>query len=90
MQRDEIVTQLKNFIASEILYGNASNLDDETPLLEWGILNSLEMTRIFSFIAEKFDLQLPINKVNAENFKDVNSIANLVLESTEVKLTEIA
>jgi len=90
MQRAEVLKQLKDYISFEVLNGNAFSLDESTPLLEWGILNSLEMTRILAFITEQFNVKVPSNKVIPEHFKDIKSLADLVLNLANKQLTDVA
>ncbi|MBW4565585.1 MAG: acyl carrier protein [Mojavia pulchra JT2-VF2] len=79
MQRSEVLQQLRDYISLEVLNGNHDDLDDSTPLLEWGILNSFELARILTFIQNQFDIEVPIDKVVAEHFKDISSITDLML-----------
>ncbi len=87
MQRFEVVKQLKDYISFEVLNGKSEGLNESTPLLEWGILNSFELVRIMHFVQNQFHIQVPFDKVVAEYFQDINSIANLVLDLAEQKIT---
>ena len=80
MQRDEIMKQLKIYVAEQVLDGKDIGLDETTPLLEWGIINSLEMVKLLRFIHQQFSIDIPTEKLVADSFTDVVSIANLVLE----------
>jgi len=90
MQPAEVLEHLKNYIASEVLDGRDVGLKDSTPLLEWGILNSLELLRIIAFVQTQFNVQVPSTKIVAEHFKDLNSIKNLVLDLAKEQLPEVA
>lgn len=90
MQRAEVLEHLKNYISFEVLNGSALGLDDSTPLLEWGILNSLELIRILTFVQERFNVQVPGQKVVAEHFKNMNSITDLVLDLAKEQLAQTA
>lgn len=82
MQRTEVVAQLKKYIAQDVLSGKDIGLDETTPLLEWGVINSLEMVRLLSFIRTAFAVDIPMNKLTADNFTNLSSISNLVIENT--------
>lgn len=88
MQRSEVLKQLKNYISFEVLNSRSFDLDESTPLLEWGVLNSLEIVKILTFIQNQFNVQVPGEKVVAEHFKDINSITNLVLDLSREKSTQ--
>ena len=80
MQRATIIEQVKSYIAQDVLGGKDIGLDETTPLLEWGIINSLEMVKLLSFIRKQFAVDIPTEKLVADSFTSVSSIADLVLE----------
>jgi len=80
MQHAAIVEQLKHYIAQNVLDGEDIGLDETTPLLEWGVMNSLEIVSITAFIHEHFHVEVPAERLDAESFSNLNSIANLILE----------
>ena len=80
MERMTVVEQLKSYFAQDVLSGKDIGLDETTPLLEWGIINSLEMVRLLQFIRKQLKVDIPPDKLVADSFTDIVSIANLVLE----------
>ncbi|MFI6468605.1 acyl carrier protein [Streptomyces sp. NPDC050528] len=66
---------------SERLLGedSASDLTDRTPLLELGVLNSLETSRLVAYIRETFGVRLGPTSMTAGNFRDLATIAGLVV-----------
>jgi len=80
MNRTTIVEQLKNYIAQDVLLGKDSGLDETTPLLAWGLINSLEMVKLLRFIRQRFSVDISTDKLSADSFTDIASIANLILE----------
>jgi acyl carrier protein len=80
MKQAEVLESLKGYISREILDGKDIGLDASTPLLEWGIINSLEIARLVSFLEDRFGVEVPNDKITIEYFKDMNAITNLVLE----------
>jgi medium-chain acyl-[acyl-carrier-protein] hydrolase len=83
MKQTEILDSLKNYISSELLEGQDIGLDASTPLLEWGIINSLEMARLVTFIQNQFEVVVPADKIIIQYFKNLTSITNLVVELTQ-------
>ena len=79
MQRATVIEQLKRYIAQDVLGGKDIGLDETTPLLEWGIINSLEMVKLLSFIRKQFAVDIPADKLSADSFTSVSSVADLVL-----------
>lgn len=79
MQRTEVLTQLKRYFAQDVLDGRDIDLDEATPLLEWGVINSLEIVRLLSFIQVSFAIDLPMHRLTADHFTNLSSIASLVV-----------
>ena len=79
MKRQEVVRNLTAYIVHEILEGDEAGLDEGSPLLEWGLLNSLEIIRLLKFIREQFGVQLEPKQVTPDTFKDIRSMADLIV-----------
>ncbi len=67
-----------DYVVSEILEGQDEDLLPTTPLLELGLLNSLEIRRLLAFIQARYDIVIPTEHVIAENLQNIRSIAALV------------
>jgi acyl carrier protein len=80
MQHSQVLQVLKDYITHEVLDGRDIGLEATTPLLEWGVINSLEIIKVLNFIRNRFDVEVPTEKVVAEHFQDLDSLTNLVLE----------
>jgi acyl carrier protein len=83
MQRSDILQELMNYIAVEMLDGDGSDLESSTPLLEWGIINSIEIIRLIHFIEGKFKVEVPFDRIIPEHLRDADSIAGLVSQLRE-------
>ncbi len=79
MQVESIVDVLKSYVAKELLDGQDIGLTPSTPLLDWGVVNSIEMARLVAFIKDQFGVAIPGTKVIAPHFKNLHSIAELVV-----------
>ncbi len=84
MERTTVFSQLQTYIAQNLLEGMDVGLDENTPLLEWGVINSLEIVRLLAFIQQEFQLDVPNEKIVASNFTNLSTITDLVMESREV------
>ena len=79
MSADQITKQITEFIKTTFLAGDPQNeLRDTTPLLEWGVLNSLNTVRLVTFIRTELGVKLPPLEITGGNFKDVASITNTI------------
>jgi acyl carrier protein len=75
----EFNTKLKEFIMTEVSPDlNLVKLDDDEPLIESGIIDSLGVLKILAFLDETFGVDLSSDQIKLENFKTVSSICALV------------
>lgn len=79
MNLPDIKQHIQNYIAIEVLEEKDVGLEEDTPLLEWGIINSFEIVRLVDFLKERFSVEVPFESVQAENFGSINAIAELVM-----------
>lgn len=78
MAPKDIKTRIHAFIATELLEGNAEGLGDATPLLELGIVDSMGIMRLTSFLEQEFRLSVPPTELSAANFASIEALAGLV------------
>lgn len=70
---EEIIEMLKD--VNEDFDGDA-----DTDLFDAEIIDSFEIIKLVMQLEEKFGVVIGVERVTAENFRTVNSIANLVRE----------
>ena len=83
MEKPNVVSSLKAYLVEEVLEGDASEFDETTPLLELGLLDSFSIVGILSFIESEFGIEIPLETLVIERLKDVNTLADLVIESSK-------
>lgn len=71
----------------EILKGIRPDVDfdNETALIDDGILDSFDVVSIISELDDQFDVQIRINELDPENFNSAEAIWKLVQELKEKK-----
>jgi acyl carrier protein len=80
----EISDKVKAFISTELMFeDNGATLTDDTPLLE-GVIDSLGLMQMISFIEEEFDVAIDDAEVTAGNFRTVADIERLVEQKAKV------
>ena len=76
---EAIVETIRNFIAQEIMHGSVrGELDPEIRLLEEGILDSLGLQQLITFLEQKYNIMVDDEDLLPENFATVNAIATLI------------
>ena len=80
---DEVRGSIKTYILEEVLEGDEEEIENTTPLLKLGVLNSMEIVRLVSFINREFGVWIPNSEISADNFKDLDAITNLVMSQEQ-------
>ena len=76
---NDLNARIKEFIITEVNPDlQLTTLDDDEPLIESGIVDSLGVLKIMSFLDEAFGIDLSSSEIKLENFKDVKTICALV------------
>ncbi len=83
MERRDVLEQLRTYIVEQVLDGKHLDVDETTPLLEWGVINSIEIVRLLTFIRKQFALDVPPTQMIAENFVNLNAITDIVMSHQE-------
>ncbi|MET7934857.1 phosphopantetheine-binding protein [Streptomyces sp. NPDC005322] len=88
MTRDAVHDQLAEYIRKTFLDDSRTSLNSDTPLLEWGILNSMNTARLLTYIREELGTTVPPTHITGKHFKDLNAITDMV-QSLRAETREI-
>jgi acyl carrier protein len=77
--REAIVGELRQFVVQELLDGRDAGLDERTPLLAWGVIDSLSVAELLTFTRERFGIEVPQREVTPENLKDLDSYSGMLM-----------
>jgi acyl carrier protein len=81
MELTAVVEEVEAYIRKEFLErGSSVELTPSSPLLEWGILNSMNTTRLASFVSERYDVTVSAQAMRTKNFSTIENVALMVLE----------
>ena len=70
------IDTLRSFFAEK--GGKALNLGEEDSLLESGMLDSMAIVKLVSFIEEKFGVALSDEEFDPDNFETLKAIATMI------------
>jgi D-alanine--poly(phosphoribitol) ligase subunit 2 len=74
----DVGTRLRNFIATEVLLEESPDrLTDQTQLVG-GVMDSLGLMQLVSFIQEEFGVSFEDTEVTPDNFRTVADVERLV------------
>lgn len=72
----ETKAEIKNFIAENYLFSsNGFNMDDEESFLEAGVVDSLGVLELVTFVEESFGITVPDDDVIPANFDSVDKLS---------------
>ena len=76
---DQTKQGIKDFILAEFLPGeDPALLEDSTPLVTGGILDSIATLKLVAFLEEEFGIELAPHETDAEYLDTIDAIASLV------------
>jgi acyl carrier protein len=82
--REVVLENLTQYIQEHMFKGDEPvGLTAATPLLEWGILNSMGTARLVGYIRNQFGVRVPPGQMVRQNFQNINCIADLVSSLSE-------
>jgi len=80
MTDDDIRTAVRGFILEDALVGeDPANLTDDLPLRTSGIIDSMGVIRLTSFLEERFGIRVDAHETGVENTDTVNAIVAFVV-----------
>ena len=76
--------KIKAFINEQLLDGRDLTIENDTSLFEDGVLDSLDMLTLISFLEETFSFKAQPIEISTKNFDTVNSISDFVNRKVSV------
>ena len=74
----EVQARVLDYIAREFLEGDATALDLDTQLLALGIIDSLKMLKLTTFIETDFGILLDIEHLVPTNLESIRAISGMI------------
>jgi acyl carrier protein len=76
---EEINDALKSYILKEFLPGESpEELNESTPLITGGVLDSLATLKLVAFIEEQYKIQLKAHEVDVDHLNTISDIEALI------------
>ena len=83
MNRERVSDEIESFVSQELLEGEDIGLTNDTPLLEYGLIDSVSLVMLNDHIEDEFGVRIPNVKLTPENLKTIETITNLVVSLGE-------
>ena len=79
MENQAISSSVENYIVEELIVGDKNQkLDYDQSLVNSGVIDSLAILRLITFLEENFDITVEDEEVVPENFDTINIITEFV------------
>lgn len=75
---ESITGVLKEFISQEIAYGDDLKLEDDSDLLGKGVIDSVSLVRLVSFLEERYKIEIQDEDLVPAGFRSPRAIEALV------------
>jgi acyl carrier protein len=69
---------VQNFIRTELVYDDDKDFDENTNLIERGIIDSMSLVRLISFIEEQYSVHVRDEDIVPENFSSLTKIGSFI------------
>ncbi len=80
MNPEDIKTTIKTFILNEYLPGeDPAALTDTTPLMTTGILDSIAVLKVVTFLENEFHITIEPHEAVVENLNTLSDMARLIM-----------
>jgi acyl carrier protein len=76
---EEIVT---DYITRELMAGKKAKIGPEDSLIGAGVIDSLTLLQLITFLEEKFGVTISDNEMARENIESIRAIANFIEKKT--------
>lgn len=76
--KQEIISKLETYIASELLKNPDREIAPDEPLISGGIVDSFSLVDLALFVEENFGVRIDDTELNAETFDTLNELADLI------------
>jgi len=78
---EELKDLIINYVKKEYLEEDTQeDIDENTPLISSGIVDSFSMVSLKTFLEKKFNIKIPDEKATPEAFDTVNNMMNMLKE----------
>ena len=71
--------ELLQFVRGELAgVGDPASIDENTPLIDSGVIDSMALMRLITFVEDRAGVRVPDDEVLPDNFQTVRDIESLV------------
>jgi len=83
MDQQHIITTIRNFLEEENVFQDAGEIDNNTDLIDSGVIDSLALVMLVGLFEEEFNCALEPEELVEDNFRTLDIMASLVSDRME-------
>jgi acyl carrier protein len=72
------IDTVREFIVENFLFGDGSQLQDDTSFMESGIIDSTGILELITFLEEKYEIKIEDDELIPENLDNLQNVARFV------------
>lgn len=77
--RARINAAITGYVSAQFLdESEISELDQETPLVDWGVLNSMNTTKLLAYLRTELGVTIPPTHITLRYFQNLRTITDMV------------
>lgn len=79
----DIKDKIRHFVVYNYLFGDQGNLEDESSLMEEGILDSTGVMELIEFVEKEFGFTVAEKEIVQANLDSINNLESYVIRKTQ-------
>ncbi len=79
MTPEEIKAEISDYIINSIVKSDNTKIENNTPLISGGFIDSISTLKMVDFLEKKFDIEFQPHEVDRENLDTIDLIVQFVL-----------
>jgi acyl carrier protein len=78
MELEVLIDEVRQFVVAEFLNGKGEGLDADTPLIDWGVIDSVAIVSLREFVHNRYGVLIPNTEMRPANLTSLRTIAELI------------
>jgi 2-hydroxymuconate-semialdehyde hydrolase len=79
LEKTAVESKLAEFVNDVLMFGQAPDLNNETPLFDLGVLDSMATISLLSFIEKQYAVAVPLEQIQPADLRNISAIADMIL-----------
>jgi acyl carrier protein len=75
-----IKDQIREYIQESAKYAGVTGLTDDASLIDAGVIDSLQLVRVVSYLEDTFGVTVADEEIVPKNFESINGMEKLVMD----------